>query len=114
MDEFAARAVQRAIEDMRGKLEEPITIDDMARVALFSKFHFSRVFQRHTGVSPARFLSGLRLDEAKRLLATTTLKVTDISARVGYRSPGTFSARFKTCVGVSPTQYRKTARGSDR
>ncbi|GAA3030555.1 Helix-turn-helix domain-containing protein [Actinokineospora globicatena] len=111
MDEPAVRAVERVIADMRGRLAQSLTVDDMARVALFSKFHFSRVFHRHTGVSPARFLSTLRLAEAKRLLATTTLKVTDISARVGYRSPGTFSARFKTCVGASPTQYRESTRG---
>ncbi|WP_342741561.1 helix-turn-helix transcriptional regulator [Actinokineospora terrae] len=111
MDELAVRAVERAIEDMRGRLAQSLTVEDMARVALFSKFHFSRVFHRHTGVSPARFLSTLRFAEAKRLLATTTLNVADISARVGYRSPGTFSARFKTCVGASPTQYRESARG---
>ncbi|MBM7774201.1 transcriptional regulator GlxA family with amidase domain [Actinokineospora baliensis] len=112
MDELAVRAVERVIEDMRGRLAQSITIDDMARVARFSKFHFSRVFHRHTGLPPARFLSCLRLAEARRLLATTTLNITDISARVGYHSPTTFSARFKTHVGMSPTQYRKSAKGS--
>ncbi|WP_285508529.1 peroxidase-related enzyme [Actinokineospora sp. NBRC 105648] len=91
---------------MRDRLGESLTIDDMARVARFSKFHFSRLFQRHTGVPPARFLSALRLAEAQRLLATTRLRVTDIGLRVGYHSPGTFSSRFKRHVGLSPTQYR--------
>ncbi|GAA3011042.1 helix-turn-helix domain-containing protein [Actinokineospora diospyrosa] len=113
LDELAVRAVERVIEDMRGRLAQPITIDEMARVARFSKFHFCRVFHRHTGLPPARFLSSLRFAEARRLLATTSLNISDISTRVGYHSPGTFSARFKTCVGVSPTQYRKSAKGID-
>jgi hypothetical protein len=74
---------------------------------MFSKFHFSRVFQRVTGVSPGRFLSAMRLNEAKRLLVTTSLTVADISHLVGYNSVGTFSSRFRQSVGVSPTTYRQ-------
>lgn len=100
-------AVVRAIATMRGNLAEPVTIDDMARAALFSKFHFSRIFQRITGVSPGRFLSAIRLEEAKHLLLSTSLNVADISMRVGYNSVGTFSSRFSRSVGVSPTVYRR-------
>lgn len=107
MDEVVKRAVERAIETMQENLGERLTIDDMARSALFSKFHFSRVFQRVTGVSPGRFLSAMRLEEAKRLLLTTSFTVADISHRVGYNSVGTFSSRFRSSVGVSPTTYRQ-------
>src|ERR687887_1129758 len=92
---------------MQQNLGERLTIDDMARSAMFSKFHFSRVFQRVTGVSPGRFLSAMRLEEAKRLLLTPSLTVADISHRVGYNSVGTFSSRFRHSVGVSPTTYRQ-------
>jgi AraC-like DNA-binding protein len=92
---------------MRQNLSEQLTVDDMARAARFSKFHFSRVFQRVTGVSPGRFLSAMRLQEAKRLLLTTSLSVADITFQVGYNSVGTFSTRFKESVGLSPTQYRR-------
>lgn len=101
------QAVERAIATMRTNLGEPLTIDDMARTALFSKFHFSRIFQRVTGVSPGRFLSAMRLQEAKRLLVSTSLTVADISLRVGYTSVGTFSSRFTRSVGMSPTTYRR-------
>jgi AraC family transcriptional regulator len=92
---------------MSENLGERITIDDMARTAMFSKFHFSRIFQRVTGISPGRFLSALRLQEAKRLLLTTSTTVADISHTVGYNSIGTFSSRFRSSVGVSPTEYRQ-------
>lgn len=107
MDDSTRRAVHRAIVAMRENLSEPITIDDLASAALFSKFHFSRVFQRATGVSPGRFLSALRLQRAKDLLISTSLNVADISLRVGYSSVGTFSSRFSRSVGMSPTAYRR-------
>ncbi|MCR6483546.1 AraC family transcriptional regulator [Amycolatopsis sp. OK19-0408] len=111
MDEIVRQSVARAIMTMRENLGEHLTIDDLARAAMFSKFHFTRVFLRTTGLSPGRFLSALRLAEAKRLFATTTFSVADISHQVGYNSVGTFSARFSSSVGVSPGGYRRL-RGS--
>jgi AraC-like DNA-binding protein len=94
---------------MRENLGEQLTVDDMARAAMFSKFHFTRIFQRATGVSPGRFLSALRLQRAKQLLVSTSLNVADISLLVGYNSVGTFSSRFSRSVGMSPTTYRRQA-----
>lgn len=106
MDDTVRRAVERAIATMRANLGEPITMDDLARSALFSKFYFSRLFQQATGVSPARFLSAMRLAEAKRLLRRTSMTVTSISHQVGYSSVGTFSTQFSIRVGTSPNSYR--------
>ncbi|WP_018657713.1 helix-turn-helix domain-containing protein [Actinomadura flavalba] len=107
MERSAAAAIQRAIDDIHQNIGEAITIDDLARTAMFSKFHFSRLFRQVTGVSPGRFLSAVRLEEAKRLLLTTSMSVTEITYRVGYNSVGTFSTRFKNSVGMSPTTYRE-------
>ncbi|WP_433386166.1 AraC family transcriptional regulator [Micromonospora sp. KLBMP9576] len=100
-------AVERSINLMRENLGEQLTVDDMARAAMFSKFHYTRVFQRITGVSPGRFLSALRLERAKTLLLSTSLNVADVSVHVGYNSVGTFSSRFTRSVGLSPTEYRR-------
>jgi AraC-like DNA-binding protein len=107
MDDVIENAVERVIHAMRDNLGDVLTIDDMARTAMFSKFHFTRIFQRVTGISPGRFLSALRLQEAKRLLLTSSMTVADISHSVGYNSIGTFSSRFRASVGVSPTEYRQ-------
>jgi AraC family transcriptional regulator len=107
MDSHAERSIQLAIDHIYQNLGEDITVDDMARSAMFSKFHFTRLFQRITGVSPGRFLSAVRLQEAKRLLLSTSMSVAEISHQVGYSSVGTFSSRFKSCVGLSPTSYRE-------
>ncbi|MEU8069001.1 MULTISPECIES: helix-turn-helix transcriptional regulator [unclassified Micromonospora] len=106
MEQEIEIAVKRAVTTMRDNLGQPLTIDDMARSAMFSKFHFTRVFQRVTGISPGRFLSALRLQHAQQLLVSTPLRIADISQRVGYNSVGTFSTRFSRSVGMSPTEYR--------
>lgn len=114
MNDAIARTAERAIRMMHDRLGEPVTVDDMARAAMFSKFHFTRMFQRATGVSPARFLSTLRLERAKQLLTSTSLTVVDISILVGYNSVGTFSSRFSRSVGLSPTDYRRLGGHTDR
>jgi AraC-like DNA-binding protein len=102
------RAVNRVIETMYERVGDELTVDEMARTAMYSKFHFSRAFRQVTGVSPGRFLAALRFQEAKRLLTDTSLSVAEISNQVGYSSLGTFSTRFKNSVGVSPTEYRRS------
>lgn len=105
-------AIEAVIYYMSRRLHEPITVTDLAKSAKFSKYYFTRLFCRATGMSPGRFLSAMRLDEAKRLLVTTSLRVADISCRVGYTSVGTFTSRFSTTVGMSPTRYRRLGRAA--
>jgi AraC-like DNA-binding protein len=100
-------AVRRALWTMRERLAEPLTIDDLATAAMFSRYHFSRLFRRLTGISPGRFLAAIRIQEAKRLLVSTSLTVAAISTSVGYTSLGTFSSRFHRSVGTSPAAYRR-------
>nr|ABS50483.1 NapR1 [Streptomyces sp. CNQ-525] len=99
--------VRHAVTTIRERFFEPLSLDDLAQSVRVSKYHFLRVFTRVTGVTPGRFLSAVRLHEAKRLLLSTSLTVADISAQVGYSSTGSFTRRFTESVGLSPTQYRK-------
>jgi AraC-like DNA-binding protein len=106
-DLIIRRAVGRVIEAIRDDVGEQHSVDEMARTAMFSKFHFSRIFQRLTGISPGRFLMVMRLHRAKQLLLSTSLSITEITHEVGYASVGTFSSRFSSSVGVSPSTYRR-------
>jgi AraC-like DNA-binding protein len=81
----------------------------MSRVAYLSAFHFNRVFHQITGLPPAKFISAMRLDEAKRLLLNTNLSVTDICFEVGYNSLSTFTRRFTQRVGLGPREFRYLA-----
>ena len=104
-----ARAVQRVIATMRERLDEELSLHEMADVAIMSAFHFNRTFNQVTGMPPGRFLSALRLERARRLLLTTDERVTDVCFDVGYNSLGTFTRRFTEVLGVSPRLLRSYA-----
>ena len=103
------RAVERVITSARERLCEPISLLDMSRVAYISTFHFNRVFHQITGLPPTKFISAMRLDEAKRLLLNTQLSITDICFEVGYNSLSTFTRRFTQRVGLGPREFRYLA-----
>ncbi|HEV2639944.1 MAG TPA: helix-turn-helix transcriptional regulator [Actinocrinis sp.] len=100
------KAIERAIATMWDRYDQPLSLAEVADTAILSRFYFSRVFRTVTGTSPGRFLAAIRLQRAKNILLESTLSVTDISYRVGYNSPGTFTSRFTGSVGMSPTRYR--------
>lgn len=68
---------------------------------------FSYAFKEYTGKNFVNYLKELRVNEAKRLLAETNLRVIEISQRVGYENEKHFMKIFKSVSGVSPTEYRK-------
>lgn len=106
-------AVERVILEMRKQLDEPFSLDEMAKIACLSPFHFDRVFHEMTGIPAVQFLYALRIEAAKRLLLTTSLSVTDVCYEVGYNSIGTFTSRFTQLVGVSPRNFRHLAKRVD-
>jgi AraC-like DNA-binding protein len=111
MDDIADTPVDRAVRMIRVRYVEPLTLNELARAAFVTKFHLIRKFREQIGVTPGRFLCAVRLDEAKRMLRTTSLTVVDVAARVGYASTGTFTQRFSEAVGLAPSQYRRMCRG---
>lgn len=100
-------AVSRVIRTMRERLDEPWTLTRMAQVAFLSRFHFSRVFRQVTGAPPGRFLSAMRMAEARRLVVASRMTVIDICTTVGYSSLGTFTTQFTEQVGVGPGRLRQ-------
>jgi AraC-like DNA-binding protein len=100
-------SVERVITAMRSQLDQPMTLQQMARIGYASPYHFNRTFSQITGVPPLQFLYALRLDAAKRMLTETQKKVIDICYEVGYSSVGSFTRRFADVLGVSPVRFRK-------
>ena len=83
-------------------LSRPIGVEDMARVARMSRYHFSRQFERARGISPGRYLASLRLDEARRLLTGGGRTVKEVAERCGYGDANYFCKVFRRNFGVSP------------
>jgi AraC family transcriptional regulator len=100
-------AVRKGIAVMRDRLADPLTLADIAAEARLSVYHFIRVFREATGETPHRFLTRLRIEQARRLLAGTDLTIGQIAERCGFSSPGSLSSAFLAHVGVRPSVYRK-------
>ena len=102
----------RARDLLREVHDHPLTIDEVAREAAMSPFHFIRQFNAVFGTTPHQYRIHARLDRARQLLALGTHSVTDVCMEVGFSSLGSFSALFAYRVGLSPSEYRRYARSS--
>ncbi|NIK61617.1 AraC family transcriptional regulator [Kribbella shirazensis] len=89
---------------------EPVLLDDVARLVHMSPTSFSRFFRRAIGCTLTDYVNQLRVETACRLLTTTSLPVTDIAARSGYRNLANFNRRFRELKAMRPTQYRAAHR----
>lgn len=85
---------------------EPLTVEDLARVAGYSRGHFSEAFRQVYGESPHSYLLTRRLERAAALLRTTDYSVADICVAVGLQSVGSFTTSFVRMHGRTPTEYR--------
>jgi AraC-like DNA-binding protein len=95
---------------VREHLSEAQGLTDHARTASLSTYHFHRVFKSVTGVTPGRFLTSLRLAEAKRLLLYSSMSASCIGQFVGHLSPGTFTTQLTRRVGLPPRRFRVAGR----
>jgi AraC family transcriptional regulator len=107
------RAVARVIDVLRSDRTRTLSVNEMAKIAYMSHFHFIRVFEAITNMTPWKFHWALKLHLAKNLLLTTKMTIIDISMEVGYNSHGTFTRRFTELVGLSPNRFRRLARSCD-
>ena len=88
----------------------PVSLPDVAAHAKLSPYHFLRVYKQTYGETPHEFLTRLRIERAKTLLARGSHNVTESCFEVGFSSLGSFSALFARHVGLSPSEYRRYAR----
>ena len=99
--------IGRALGLMHRGLEKDWTLEGLAREVGLSRSRFAEQFQALMHCAPMTYLSDLRLDKARVLLAATTEPVQTIAQRVGYRSPAAFSRAFASRYGHSPKAVRQ-------
>ena len=105
--------LRRAKDLMDREYAAPLDVAKVAAVAHMSEAHFARAFRREYGEAPGAYLMTRRIERAKALLCQTDRPVTEICLDVGFRSLGSFSARFSEVVGMAPTAYRREAGGPE-
>jgi AraC-like DNA-binding protein len=102
--------IRRAVDCIHARYTEPLSVDDLARTAGMSRFHFSRLFRDQVGVSPYRYLLSTRVGGAAQRLKSGRSSVTEAAFEVGFHSLGRFSRSFRAELGVSPSEYARVAR----
>jgi transcriptional regulator GlxA family with amidase domain len=96
-----------------GRLDQPISLDALARQNRMSVRTFTRRFREETGLSPAQWLNRQRVEHARLLLETTDLTVDEISRRAGFGTAVSLRQHLHSAVGVAPLAYRRTFRPAD-
>ena len=103
----AARPIRIAKQYVMQHYQEPITLETVCEDIGFSVNYFSTLFKRETGEGFAKYLTRVRMEEAKTLLRETSLPVAEICGRVGYSDRKHFTHTFHKDTGLNPAEYRK-------
>ena len=96
----------RALALIEQHLDAPLPVADLAEAVHLSPFHFSRMFRRSTGCSPHDFVTRLRMEKARGLLAATNMPIAEIARAVGYRTQAHFTRAFHDGTGTTPRKFR--------
>jgi two-component system, response regulator YesN len=90
--------------------ESDVTINGVCDYLHISPTYFSFIFKRETKITFINYLTNVRMDAAKELLRNTGMKAFEIAEKVGYSEPNYFSYSFKKKFGMSPSEYRNSAK----
>ena len=105
--------LRRIKELVHAKLEDDLSLDEMAQSVGLSTAHFARMFRKSTGETPHRFVLRQRLERAKAMLRAPDARVLDVAVACGFKTQQHFAQVFRDVWGVSPTEYRQDLVGSE-
>jgi len=94
-------------EFVHAKMEDELTLCEMAQSVELSTAHFSRMFRKSTGESPHHFVLRHRVERAKEMLRAAEARVLDVAVACGFKTQQHFARVFRQMCGASPTEYRQ-------
>lgn len=99
--------IERALYYIQQNYSESLTIKSISDYLHIDRSYLHRLFKKHVGKSPQRYLIDLRIEKAKLLLEQTTYKISVVARSVGYTDPLLFSKTFKRYMNMSPSEFRE-------
>lgn len=102
--------LSRARRYLERHLDEPLSLEELARVACFSPFHFSRIYAAMCGESLMATWRRLRLERAAFALRYSERSITELAFEAGYETLEAFGRGFRKQTGLSPSTYRRCMR----
>lgn len=103
--------VRHAIRLISEDLSRSLVLGEIARAVNLSQPRLRALFRAETDMTPAQYLKSLRMQKAKKLLDETFLNVKQVMFQVGVKDRSHFARDFRKLYGLSPTDYRRRARG---
>ncbi len=103
LPDWRLRRVLRHIDD---HLDEPVTLNDMARAAGLSRMHFAAQFRAATGLRPHEFLLRRRIERACEMLVDDRAELAQVALDVGFQTQAHFTTVFKRIRGETPHRWR--------
>ncbi len=105
------RIIDRAASFIKVNCTSDLTLEQVAEEVHLSPFYFSRIFKQEQGCTFIEYLVKARIEEAKSLLRTSRMSITQISSQVGYQDSNYFSQVFRHVEGTTPSHYRRNFAG---
>jgi len=99
--------LRRVKEFIHAKIEDELTLSDMAQSVRLSTAHFSEMFRKSTGETPHQFVLRYRIERAKEMLRAAEIRVLDVAVACGFKTQQHFARVFRWKCGSSPTEYRQ-------
>jgi AraC-like DNA-binding protein len=103
----AAGTVAQAVEIMRNRFAEPLTVEEIARAVGLAPSRFHELFRRGMGISPGRHLAALRLDFAEQLLREGTQPIAEVALASGFSDQSALTRSLRRERGVTPAAFRR-------
>jgi AraC family transcriptional regulator len=105
--------LRKVRELIHAKIEDELSLDEMAQSVGLSTAHFARMFRKSTGETPHRFVLRQRLERAKAMLRAADARVLTVAVACGFKTQQHFAQVFRGACGVSPTEYRQDFLGDE-
>lgn len=99
--------INQAIAYIDHNYTEDLSVNELSKQLFVSKYFLIRKFHEQTGYSPKQYLTKIRLDKAKQMLAQTNKSIAEIAQSVGFHSEKNIYYAFKSLTGLSPKEYRE-------
>jgi len=108
-ESLPSSTIERVLQYLEKTSLDQITLKDAAESVHMNPSYLSQLFKQQLNKKFVDYLTELRIEESKRLLLNTTLRMSEIADRVGYSDLAYFSNNFKRITGCSPSEFRKSA-----
>jgi YesN/AraC family two-component response regulator len=105
-EESSTETVEKVCVFLEKNYPHKLTLEEIAKVVGYSKYHLGRMFKEKMGTTIVEHLIHIRIEKAKLLLKQEDYSIRQISEKVGYADPNYFTLSFKRMEGITPIEFR--------